>query len=101
MYRRQGLSKVDFENMSEIKGRLNNFLSMSNDHNASLGFANSGMAKSEMIGILFVMIIDPKKSTIPFALITGVDTTSKIKKMKSSFSCTRYFASVEILVSFR
>jgi tetratricopeptide (TPR) repeat protein len=72
LYRGQGLSKTDFEQMSKIKGGLmsfNNFLSTSKDHDVSLAFAESNSTSLDMMGILFIMTIDPSKSTTPFASI--------------------------------
>ena len=72
LYRGQGLSKTDFEQMSKIKGGLmsfNNFLSTSKDHDVSFAFAESNSTSLDMVGILFAMTIDPLKSTTPFASI--------------------------------
>ena len=70
VYRGQGLSKPDFEKMKATKGGLmsfNNFLSTSKDHDVSLRFARNALADPDSVGILFVMTIDPSKSTTPFA----------------------------------
>jgi tetratricopeptide (TPR) repeat protein len=75
VYRGQGLSKADFQKMKETKGGLmsfNNFLSTSKDRNVSLHFARSALADPDSVGILFVMTIDPSKSTTPFASINGI-----------------------------
>ena len=75
VYRGQGLSKTDFEEMTKTKGGLmsfNNFLSTSKDRNVSLAFAESTHSDPDLIGILFVMTIDPSKSTTPFASINSV-----------------------------
>ena len=70
LYRGQGLSKTDFEQMSKIKGGLmsfNNFLSTSTNREISLDFARVSLFNPNMVGILFIMTIDPSKSTTPFA----------------------------------
>jgi tetratricopeptide (TPR) repeat protein len=75
VYRGQGLSKANFEQMKETKGGLmsfNNFLSTSKDHNVSLRFARNALTDPDSVGILFVMTINPSKSTTPFASINGV-----------------------------
>jgi tetratricopeptide (TPR) repeat protein len=75
VYRGQGISNIDFEQMTKIKGGLmsfNNFLSTSKDRDVSLDFARRALPNSEMVGIIFVMSIDPGKSTTPFASIVDV-----------------------------
>ena len=75
VYRGQGLSKEDFNQLMNTKGGLmsfNNLLSTSKDRNISLPFARNALADPDSVGILFVMTIDPSKSTTPFALINGI-----------------------------
>jgi tetratricopeptide (TPR) repeat protein len=75
VYRGQGLFKADFQKMKETKGGLmsfNNFLSTSEDRAVSLAFAESNESNPDLVGILFVMTIDPSKSTTPFASINGI-----------------------------
>lgn len=75
VYRGQGMSKTDFERMRKTKGGLmsfNNFLSTSKNRNTSLDFVDRALADPDTMGILFVMTIDPSKSTTPFASIAGV-----------------------------
>jgi tetratricopeptide (TPR) repeat protein len=75
VYRGQGLSKANFEQMKETKGGLmsfNNFLSTSKDRTVSFRFARNALADPDSVGILFVMTINPSKSTTPFASINGV-----------------------------
>ncbi|CAF1157553.1 unnamed protein product [Rotaria sp. Silwood1] len=65
VYRGQGLSLQDFEKVKQTKGGLmsfNNFLSTSRDRDLSLNaFARpAALQDSDSVGILFVMIIDPK-----------------------------------------
>jgi Tfp pilus assembly protein PilF len=72
VHRGQGMSKTDFDQMTKMKGGLmsfNNFLSTSKNRNVSLDFARRALPNSDMVGILFVMTIDPGKSTTPFASI--------------------------------
>jgi tetratricopeptide (TPR) repeat protein len=72
VFRGQGLIKTDFEQMSKTKGGLlsfNNFLSTSTDRDTSLNFARRALLNPDMVGILFVMTIDPSQSTTPFASI--------------------------------
>jgi len=69
------MSKTNFDQMTKTIGGLlafNNFLSTSKDSNVSLDFARRALPNSDMVGILFVMTIDPAKSTAPFASIDNV-----------------------------
>jgi tetratricopeptide (TPR) repeat protein len=75
VYRGQGMAKEDFEKMTKTKGGLisfNCFLSTSKSRKISLGFAAGAATNPDLVGILFVMAIDPAQSTTPFASITGV-----------------------------
>ncbi|CAF1063947.1 unnamed protein product [Adineta steineri] len=75
VYRGQGLSTGDFEQMSKIKGGLisfNNFLSTSTVRNISLGFVQGTITNPDQVGVLFIMKINPAQSTTPFASIAGV-----------------------------
>jgi Tfp pilus assembly protein PilF len=80
VYRGQGMSTADFEQLTKTKGELisfNNFLSTSKDQEVSLKFARHALPDQDMVGILFVMAIDPSKSTTPFASITDVSYFKK------------------------
>jgi tetratricopeptide (TPR) repeat protein len=75
VYRGQGLLKTDFEKLMKTKGGLmsfNNFLSTSKKQEVSLGFAKDALTKTNMVGILFKMTIDPSVSSAPFASIRDV-----------------------------
>ncbi|CAF1197768.1 unnamed protein product [Adineta steineri] len=81
VYRGQGLSLENFDKMQQNnKGGLmsfNNFLSTSLNRETSLEFARAPVLKkdSDMVGILFVMTIDPvvcAKSSIPYADVKDV-----------------------------
>jgi tetratricopeptide (TPR) repeat protein len=72
VYRGHGMSKWDFDQMTKLMGGLvsfNNFLSTSKDRDVSLDFARRAVANFDMVGILFIMRIDPAVSTTPFASI--------------------------------
>ncbi|CAF1089510.1 unnamed protein product [Adineta steineri] len=72
VYRGQGLMKSDFEKLQKAKGGLmsfNNFLSTSKDKKISLEFAEDASKKTDMVGIFFIMSIDPCIKSTPFALI--------------------------------
>jgi tetratricopeptide (TPR) repeat protein len=72
VYRGQGMSNVEFEKMTATKGGLlsfNCFLSTSKDRAVSLDFANRAATNPDLVGILFVMAIDPAQSTTPFASV--------------------------------
>jgi tetratricopeptide (TPR) repeat protein len=75
VYRGQGLSQTDFDQLKKTQGGLlsfNNFLSTSENRNVSLDFARRTMASSDLVGVLFVMKIDPSLSTAPFANVGQV-----------------------------
>ncbi|CAF1225915.1 unnamed protein product [Adineta steineri] len=75
VYRGQGLSAGDFEQMSKIKGGLisfNNFLSTSKDREVSYFFAESNQANPDLVGVFFVIEVDPSQSISPFASIAGI-----------------------------
>jgi tetratricopeptide (TPR) repeat protein len=75
VYRGQGLLKTDFEKLMKTKGGLmsfNNFLSTSTKREVSVGFAKNALTKTNMVGILFKMTIDPSVSSAPFAAIQEV-----------------------------
>jgi hypothetical protein len=71
-YRGQGLSKEDFDEMTKTKGGLmsfNTFLSTSKTRDISIRFAREAATNPDLVGILFIMKIDPVQSTTPFASI--------------------------------
>ncbi|CAF1211270.1 unnamed protein product [Adineta steineri] len=75
VYRGQCLSKGDFTEMTKTKGGLlsfNNFLSTSKNRDVSLLFAPQAATNPDLVGILFVMSIDPTHSTTPFASVSDV-----------------------------
>jgi tetratricopeptide (TPR) repeat protein len=75
VYRGQVLLKSDFEKLLKTKGGLmsfNNFLSTSTKQEVSLNFAKGALGNSGMVGILFVMSINPSVLSSPFAAIKEV-----------------------------
>ena len=75
VYRGQGMDKAQFEKMAANKGCLlsfNCFLSTSKDPDVSLDFAKRAATNPDLIGVFFVMKIDPAQSTTPFASIIDV-----------------------------
>ncbi|CAF1502717.1 unnamed protein product [Adineta steineri] len=75
VYRGQCLSKEDFTEMTKTKGGLlsfNNFLSTSKNRDVSLLFAPQAATNPDLVGILFVMSINPTHSTTPFASVSSV-----------------------------
>lgn len=78
-YRGQGLSTENFDKMKKAKGGLmsfNNFLSTSWNRDVSLeNFTRPASAREDLVGILFVMRIDPqicRDSSVPFADVKRV-----------------------------
>ena len=75
LYRGQGLSTADFEKLKKSIGGLmsfNNFLSTSTGRKVSLEFARRALPRTDTVGILFQMKVDPSVSSAPFANIQQV-----------------------------
>jgi tetratricopeptide (TPR) repeat protein len=75
VYRGQGLSQIDFDQLMKTKGGLmsfNNFLSTSRDQAVSYAFAESNQYNPDLIGILFKITIDPSVPSTSFANIRNV-----------------------------
>ncbi|CAF0912554.1 unnamed protein product [Adineta steineri] len=75
VYRGQCLSKEAFIEMTYTKGGLlsfNNFLSTSKDRDVSLLFAPQAAINPDLVGILFVISINPTDSTTPFACVSDI-----------------------------
>ncbi|CAF1230472.1 unnamed protein product [Adineta steineri] len=80
VYRGQGLMKSDFEKLQKAKGGLmsfNNFLSTSKNKKISLEFAEDASKKTNMVGIFFVMSIDPCTKSAPFAFVKEVSAIKR------------------------
>lgn len=80
VFRGQGFTEEDFQNLCESKGGLlsfNNFLSTSRNREVSMEFVQRAMKKNnDYIGVLFIIIVDPKNispAETPFAFV-GNDT---------------------------
>ncbi|CAF3436557.1 unnamed protein product, partial [Rotaria socialis] len=76
VYRGQGLSQQDFQNLMDSKGGLlsfNNFLSTSMEREVATLFAPQILERNpDIVGVMFIMKIDPSKistSITPFAMI--------------------------------
>ncbi|CAF4678986.1 unnamed protein product, partial [Rotaria socialis] len=76
VYRGQGMSEEDFQNLLDSKGGLlsfNNFLSTSMERKVGMEFVERTMKKNEdIVGAIFIMTIDQSKistSNTPFAMI--------------------------------
>src|SRR4051812_36900328 len=74
---------------------FNNFLSTSKDRQVSLDLAHSAAANANLVGILFVMTVDPAKSTTSFASTTGVSCYED-KEEEVLFSMLTVFRICEI-----
>jgi tetratricopeptide (TPR) repeat protein len=75
VYRGQGLLQKDFDQLKNTQGGLlafNNFLSTSKNRDVSLRFARRTVTTSDLVGVLFILKIDPSLSTTPFANINNV-----------------------------
>ena len=75
VYRGQGLSEIDLDQITKTNGGLlsfNNFLSTSKNRNVSLEFAERTFATSSLMGVLFVIQIDTSILSTPFANVRDV-----------------------------
>ena len=75
VYRGQGMSTTDFEKLQKSQEGLvsfNCFLSTSTQKQASVVFAENAATGKDKVGVLFVMIIDPHITSVPFADIQKV-----------------------------
>jgi Tfp pilus assembly protein PilF len=75
VYRGQGLSSTDFEQLMKTQGGLlafNNFLSTSLNLDVSLEFVQKTIRTSDLMGVLFVIKIDPSITATPFANVGNV-----------------------------
>ena len=80
VYRGQGLSLKDFDDLKNAQGGLlsfNNFLSTSLDQQVSLAFAESNQGDPNLIGILFQITIDP---SIPSSIFANVKNFGYFKE---------------------
>jgi tetratricopeptide (TPR) repeat protein len=80
VFRGQSLSTTDFEKLRKTKGGLmffNNFLSASKTPDVSLEFAKGALGKTDTVGILFQMFIDPSVPSTAFASIKEVSFFKK------------------------
>ncbi|CAF3864678.1 unnamed protein product [Rotaria sp. Silwood1] len=98
VYRGQGLSKAGFDQLAKTKGGLlsfNNFLSTSTKRQVSLNFARRIVATSDLVGILFVIKIDPSIPSTPFADIHDVSYYKSEEEILFSMHSTFRIESIE------
>ena len=75
VFRGQGLSKTDFDQLMNTGCGLisfNNFLSTSHDQEVSFAFADSNQYNPDLIGVLFVITVNPSISVTPFAKVANL-----------------------------
>ena len=87
------MDKEAFQKMVANKGGLisfNSFLSTSKARSTSLKFAQRALANDQMVAVLFVMNIDPARSSTPFASIVDVGYFGK-KEDEVLFSMNSIF----------
>ncbi|CAF1129348.1 unnamed protein product [Adineta ricciae] len=80
LYRSQSLSNEDFDKLSKSNGGLlsfNQFLSTSKKKEVSLELIRKKEQTTDSVQILFVMTIDPSKSSTPFANISSQSNFQK------------------------
>ena len=75
VYRGQGMEKDAFQKIVANKDGLisfNSFLSASKNRSTSLEFAERALANEQLVGVLFIMSIDPKRFSTPFVSVVDV-----------------------------
>ncbi|CAF1066184.1 unnamed protein product [Adineta steineri] len=75
VYRGQGLSQTDFNQLLKTRGGLlsfNNFLSTSLDRTVSLAYAESNLDNPYLIGILFQITVNSLTLLTPFANVRDI-----------------------------
>ena len=75
VYRGQGFSKHDFEHLVKNKGGLlsfNGFLSTTKDRQIALSCTRYAGTNLDLVGVLFVMVVNPSTSTVPLASTKNV-----------------------------
>ncbi|UJR22188.1 hypothetical protein I4U23_025252 [Adineta vaga] len=75
VYRGQGVSKTEFDQLKKTKGRLmsfNNFLLTTKTCEVSFQFAKEVTMNPDLVEVLLVMTIDLAETTIPFASIRNI-----------------------------
>ena len=100
VYRGQGLSRTDFAKLRSAQGGLlafNNFLSTSRNRDTSLRFARRSLSTLDLIGILFVLKIDPSISGTPFANVKDVSCYPKEEEILFSMHSVFRIGEVEPL----
>ena len=88
VYRGQGLPQTDFDQLKKTQDGLlffNNFLSISKNRGVSLKLARRTTATSDLVGILFVMKLDPSIPSTSFTNIHHVTYFEGEKKYSSSY----------------
>jgi tetratricopeptide (TPR) repeat protein len=82
VYRGQGLSKTDFDQLMKTKDGLmsfNSFLSTSLDRVISLFYAESNACDPDLIGILFTITVDPSIRSTPFANVCNASYFEEVE----------------------
>ncbi|CAF1676045.1 unnamed protein product, partial [Adineta ricciae] len=72
VYRGQGLSHTDFDELRNTIGGLmsfNNFFSTSTDRDVPFSYAESSADNPKLVGLLFTILVDPSQSTTPFVRV--------------------------------
>ncbi|CAF1504670.1 unnamed protein product [Adineta steineri] len=75
VYRGQVFLKTNFDKLKKTEGGLmsfDSFLSTSRDRDVALEFAKNVLENTDKLGVLFIMTIDPRVSSAPFASIDEI-----------------------------
>jgi tetratricopeptide (TPR) repeat protein len=90
VYRGQGLSQIDFDQLKNTQGGLlafNSFLSTSLDRDVSLLYAESMATSDNLVGVLFILEIDLSVSATPFANVTNASCYQEEEEILFSMHC--------------
>lgn len=94
VYRGQGLSENVFNQLKNTHGGLmsfNGFLPTGTSRKVSLDFAQETIATLNLIGVLFVMKINPSRASSPFANIGDVSYSRRVGEEEILFSMHSIF----------
>jgi len=99
VYRGQGLSQTDFDQIKQNKGGLlafNNFLSTSKRREIPSRFLRSIITKRDLVPVLFVMNIDPTIKHTPFANIRDISEKKSEEEILFSMHSVFRIGEIEI-----
>ncbi|CAF1110595.1 unnamed protein product [Didymodactylos carnosus] len=100
LYRGQGMSITEFQYVQYGEGSFlsfNSFLSTSCTKSISYFFADAARHNPDLVGVLFIMEIDPSFSTVPFASLDGLSHHGEEQEILFSMNTIFRIAKTEII----